>query len=164
MSDTTEIPAMSEMIIEGKVIDSNKSLKGLSIVEPCDKIVADGNALVGRCLVNCHETAPVRVMNLSNETQILHPGTNIAMLSPVREVHNFKEHSFDENVNVPSHLSHLYERTIIGMNNVQKRQVEKLLCKYFEVFSKSDSDFGRTGIIKHRIPTGDSQPIKQRPR
>ena len=39
--------------------------------------VADGNALVGRCLVHCHETAPVRVMNLSNETQILHPGTSI---------------------------------------------------------------------------------------
>ena len=32
MSDTTEIPAMSEMIIEGKVVYSNKSFKGLSIV------------------------------------------------------------------------------------------------------------------------------------
>ena len=28
----------------------------------------------------------------------------------------------------------------------------------------SDSDLGRTGIIKHQIPTGDSQPIKQPPR
>ena len=65
---------------------------------------------------------------------------------------------------MPSHLSDLYERTIVGMNNVQKKQVEKLLCKYSEVFSKSDSDLGRTGIIKHRIPTGDAQPIKQRPR
>ena len=32
------------------------------------------------------------------------------------------------------------------------------------MFSKSDSDLGRAGIIKHRIPPGDSQPIKQRPR
>ena len=164
VSDTTEISAMSEMIIEGKVIDSNKSFKVLSIVEPCDRIVADGNALVGRCLVHCHETAQVRVMNLSNETQIIHPGTSIATLSPVHDVHNFKDFSSDENVNVPSHLSDLNEKTIVSMNNVQKRQVEKLLCKYSEVFSKSDSDLGRTGIIKHQIPTGDSQPIKQRPR
>ena len=125
---------MSEMIIEGKVIDSNKSFKGLSIVEPCDRIVADGNALVGRCLVHCHETAPVRVMNLLNETQILHPGTSITTLSPVRDVHNFKDYNSDENVNVPSHLSDLNERTIVSMNNVQKRQVENYFVNILKCF------------------------------
>ena len=45
----------------------------------------------------------------------------------------------------------------------QQVQVAKLLNKYSEVFSKSDGDIGRTSIIKHRIPTGDAQPIQQRP-
>ena len=44
----------------------------------------------------------------------------------------------------------------------QKREVAKLLNKY-DVFSKSDNDIGRTGIIKHQIPTGNTVPLKEPP-
>ncbi|MCW4335348.1 MAG: reverse transcriptase family protein, partial [Candidatus Thiodiazotropha endolucinida] len=37
----------------------------------------------------------------------------------------------------------------------------KLLTKHETTFSESDADLGRTGIIKHRIPTGNAHPIKQ---
>ena len=47
------------------------------------------------------------------------------------------------------------------MSSSQRKQVANLLRKYGEIFSSSDSDLGRTGIIKHRIPTGDAAPIKQ---
>ena len=35
------------------------------------------------------------------------------------------------------------------------------MTKYQASFSKSDSDLGSTGIIKHKIPIGDAHPIKQ---
>ena len=49
------------------------------------------------------------------------------------------------------------------MDTKQRREVVKLLNKYSDVFSKSDNDIGRTGIIKHKIPTGNTMPIKERP-
>ena len=65
---------------------------------------------------------------------------------------------------VPDHLQDLYRRTIEGLNKEQGQQVARLLIKYGDIFSKDDADLGRTGIIKHKIPTGQTQPIKQPPR
>ena len=41
--------------------------------------------------------------------------------------------------------------------------MSKLLSKYGETFSKTDTDtdLGRTGIIEHKIPTGNASAIKQ---
>ena len=63
--------------------------------------------------------------------------------------------------NIPKHLNELYERSSAGMSQTQKKQTANLLRKYGDTFSSSDSDLGRTGIIKHRIPTGNASPIKQ---
>ena len=103
-------------------------------------------------------------MNITNETKTLYPETNIATLSHVSSVQAVNEVVIPENEKVPGHLKDLYERTITDMNFEQKVQVAKLLKKYSDVFSESDNDIGRTCIIKHRIPTGDAHPIKQRPR
>ena len=65
---------------------------------------------------------------------------------------------------VPEHLTDLFNRTVVGMDSSQRKEVAKLLCKYGDVFSSSDNDIGRTGIIKHKIPTGNTVPIKERPR
>ncbi len=37
----------------------------------------------------------------------------------------------------------------------------RILTKYASVFSETDDDIGRTGIIRHRINTGDATPVKQ---
>ena len=42
--------------------------------------------------------------------------------------------------------------------------IEQFRVMYDDVFSKNDADLGRTGIIQHKIPTGQTQPIKQPPR
>lgn len=36
-----------------------------------------------------------------------------------------------------------------------------VLLKYSDIFYKSDTDLDRTGIIRHKIPTGDARPTKQ---
>ncbi|MCG8045676.1 MAG: reverse transcriptase, partial [Candidatus Thiodiazotropha endolucinida] len=84
--------------------------------------------------------------------------------SPIAEVYKLKKMIDDTTGNVPKHLKDLYDRTITGMNNEQRQEVAQLLCKYSNVFSESDDDIGRTGIIKHKIPTGMNRPIKQQPR
>ena len=39
----------------------------------------------------------------------------------------------------------------------------KLMIQYIQVFAKDSLDLGETHLTKHRIDTGDTKPIKQRP-
>lgn len=39
-----------------------------------------------------------------------------------------------------------------------------MLCKFSDIFSRSDSDLGITDLVKHSIDTGNTKPIKQPPR
>ena len=137
---------------------------GLFVVEPREQVLKEQKTLIARSLTYCKAKAPVRIMNISAEPQITNRGTNIAVLNPVAEVQKVNNTESNVNVSIPSHLLDLYDRTVKGMTVDQQRDVAQLLCKYASVFSESDSDIGRTGIIKHKIPTGATQPIKQRPR
>ncbi len=46
----------------------------------------------------------------------------------------------------------------------QHNKVAALLVEYQDVFSSGDDDIGKTGVVKHRIETGDAPPIRQKPR
>ena len=59
------------------------------------------------------------------------------------------------------HLKYLYKRTVVGMTTPQCIEMAWILEKYTDTYSKSDSDLGRTGIIRHNIPTENARPIKQ---
>ena len=50
------------------------------------------------------------------------------------------------------------------LDSGKKERLTKLLQKYDDVFSKSPSDNGRTGLVKLSINTGNNTPIKQRTR
>ena len=104
---------------------------------------------------------PIRVMNMTDEYCNIYSGTNTATASPVTEVQKVKTSVCENNRQVPDHLKDLYQKTVEGMDKGQQRQVAKLLNKYSKVFSESDDDIGRTGVLKHRIPTGEAQPIRQ---
>jgi len=45
----------------------------------------------------------------------------------------------------------------------EKSRLLKLIRKYKKVFRTNKDDFGRTGLVKHKIDTGDTNAIKQRP-
>ncbi|KAL7885326.1 hypothetical protein AOLI_G00056210 [Acnodon oligacanthus] len=49
-----------------------------------------------------------------------------------------------------------------NLKHSQAQSLKMLLKKYSTVFSMHSEDRGRTGIIKHRIRTGNATPIKQR--
>lgn len=64
---------------------------------------------------------------------------------------------------IPTHLQDLFNRSIKDMNTQQRIKIAELLIKYATVFAKNDMDLGLyNGPIKHKIDTGDAQPIRQR--
>ena len=49
----------------------------------------------------------------------------------------------------------------IDLDDRQHNDVGLLLVRNQDVFSHSDYDLGRTGLVKHRIDTGEARPFKQ---
>ena len=91
------------------------------------------------------------------------PGLHVANLSFVEKVQpvRVQTQNLPCSKHIPDHMKDLYERSIQGLTPEQSKAVAELLLKYEASFSESDSDLGRTGIIKHSIPTGNAHPIKQ---
>ncbi|MCG7879813.1 MAG: RNase H-like domain-containing protein, partial [Candidatus Thiodiazotropha endolucinida] len=166
VSEKVTIPARSELILPGKVSEKAILKENLCLIEPTDKLLEKGTVLGAKSLTHGRQDLPIRIMNLTNECQTIYEGTHVATASPVTEVQKLKPDLTitKTSITVPDHLQDLYTRTCIDLNPEQQHEVAKLISKYSDVFSKSDSDLGRTGIIKHKIPTGGAQPIKQPPR
>ena len=161
VSETVHLPPRSEKIIKATMVDSPIGDGGLCIIEPSESFMEKGSALVAKTLIHSQGKVPIRVMNVTDEYCNIYSGTNIARASPVTEVQKVKTSACENTKQVPDHLKDLYQKTVEGMNKGQQRQVAKLLNKYSNVFSETDDDIGRTGVLKHRIPTGEAQPIRQ---
>jgi hypothetical protein len=58
----------------------------------------------------------------------------------------------------------LYEKAKERRTLKEQRMIGKFLVKFQDTFSKDENDLGKTNLYEHSIDTGDTRPIKQRPR
>ena len=65
---------------------------------------------------------------------------------------------------IPEHLQELYERATEGKTPADKQVIFNILRHFSDIFSKDETDLGRTHLAAHEIPTGDAPPVKQPPR
>ena len=131
------------------------------MLETSDSFLNSNRGMVARTLLQTGDYVPIRYANFSNESKTIYPGTNIATFTPVHVIVTIGKSHDETYKQVPKHLQDLYERSTDWMSSAQKKQVAKLLSKYGETFSKTDTDLGKTGIIEHKIPTGTVLAIKQ---
>ncbi|UYV72285.1 K02A2.6-like, partial [Cordylochernes scorpioides] len=108
------------------------------------------------------------VVNLLDSAKTLGKGTEIAIAEPVTNVaHCPTVENLDKSPCsslIPGHLQELLEGTREGLNWIQQKKLEHLLCQYEDVFATSPKDVGRTNVTQHRIDTGGATPVKQLPR
>ena len=85
---TVSIPPRSEIIVPGKVcVPEGSSLPYCeSIVEPVDKSNKQHSTLTARTVVNVQETVPVRLLNIDQESKVVHSGTVIGQLAEIDTV------------------------------------------------------------------------------
>ena len=62
---------------------------------------------------------------------------------------------------LPDHLSQLFQRISIHLDEEQKDALFQLIMKYIDIFSSSPDDLGCTNIIKHKIDTENERPVRQ---
>ena len=63
---------------------------------------------------------------------------------------------------IPPYLRELYDKSICG--KLEKVVIESLLVQYQDIFSKDETDLGKTHLTEHEIDIGNARPIKQPPR
>ena len=49
------------------------------------------------------------------------------------------------------------------LTEAQQEQLQSLVAEYRDIFALTPEELGRTGLVRHRIETGDNPPIRQRP-
>ncbi|XP_062599620.1 uncharacterized protein LOC134261188 [Saccostrea cucullata] len=135
-TDILSIPPRSEIIAQGQVLKDGKHVpRKTFLVEPFVSDIPREGYITARTLVLPQETVPVRLFNVGEESRVIYPGTVTGQLK------NFKP-----------------------LDAKAEKEANKFLFEYTNLFAKCDKDLGRTGIVKHRIDTGDSHPIKISPR
>jgi hypothetical protein len=84
----------------------------------------------------------------------------LPQVSPVQEVVN-PNSKIDEEGELRTDLINLLERSQEHLTPKQSSEVKHLLKEYEGLFAASDSDYGRTNVVKHKIATGSAHPITQ---
>jgi hypothetical protein len=166
--DTVKIPAHSRMWVPVN-IPLAEYMAPLGFVEPDPDVMAEKEVFPMSGIVETHsENVLVNVVNYGSEPVTIFKRMHLGTCKPFFE--NTQQHRVArvtqqvECNTLPQHLTDLYDRSSVHLNDQEKSDLQNLLCKYSPVFSKSSEDIGRTSLVKHVINTGKAAPIRQPPR
>jgi len=153
------IPPNSEKVIWVRLDGGNEQPM---IIEPAHE--KDG-LIVGRTLVKSVDgLVPLRILNLSEAPRIIKKGRKIASCEPAQSIVSCDVETEVEQSG-PSEdfvtFLQVWTRDLVGKEKVC---ANKMLKNYCTVFSGEGKVNGRTSMVKHHIDTGESKPIRQRPR
>lgn len=138
------------------------------LVEPNTKLAERYHICGATQLVSLSEdnTFPVRVLNPTNKPVTIYRCSTMGMFTPSNgsmsaimtpDVQSSSTKSSTPSQTVPLDLSDT------ALTEPQQAQLKSLIAEYRDIFALSPEELGRTGLVRHRIDTGDHQPIRQRP-
>ncbi|UYV68182.1 K02A2.6-like, partial [Cordylochernes scorpioides] len=162
--EDTQVPPRSECVIKGQ-LETTKVIPKFAILEGDSEAPSRG-ILVAKELIDTGQyVIPVRVVNLYDSARDIKKGSCLGNAEPavlIKRNHPVMQNS-KRAYNVPDHLQQAWEETKKELQPGQQRELATLLATYGNIFAKSSEDYGRTDLTKHRINTGESNPIKQAP-
>ena len=173
LMECVDVPPRSERVVMARVEGSWRAAKW-GLLEPgtASSKAADG-VLIARTLVNLEkEDVPLRLMNVSDHPHRIKKGTELAVCEPVCGVSisgdggdgSYSVRRAQVETELPNHVRELYEKSIIGLDDTQRKALYNLLCEFSDLFSQGSHDLGRTDLVKHGINTGTAVPVRQPPR
>ena len=167
LGQKVSIPPCSEIevkaIVEGKVGHCDHS-----IVEPV-KLLNKKGLLVARTVIDCNQSETIMsVLNLSDTQVKLQKNTLIGTIQPVESIQELSiqtgSEAVSQNVPFPEYLRPLIDNVSSKLISEQKQKLMQVLIGYQDVFVGPDGKLGRTDLVKHKIDTGSSDPIRVPPR
>ncbi|CAG2255790.1 Retrovirus-related Pol polyprotein from transposon 17.6,Retrovirus-related Pol polyprotein from transposon 297 [Mytilus edulis] len=105
-------------------------------------------------------------MNVENEAKTIFPGTTIAQMCEISHVAKSlpSQNDGQNKKGLRSDLHDLLNRTSDKLSRSEKQKVKSLVQEYESLFAETDSDLGKTSLVKHEIETGNARPFKEPPR
>ncbi|MES9880089.1 MAG: reverse transcriptase domain-containing protein [Sedimenticola sp.] len=167
VAENTVIPQSTEMIIPA-VVEGSLPYTTRGVIH-AGELTDTRGILVAKTIVDpCNEVVPVRVANLSGQAQTLYAHSHIATCHAVDLL---QEASSGDTLRVenghtelPHHIKQIWDDCQELLDTDQRSRVKELLLNHESVFAVNKEDLGRTGVVKHKINTGDAPPVKQHPR
>lgn len=172
------VPPMSEMLVWGRAQAGKRGADYCALVEA---IPGAGAVGVAKSLVMVKGgRLPLRVCNPHSYPISIGRFERLGQLFCVEggDVHGADDLSLslvEENVvevalvdttsaqtspELPPGVGDLSNRS--DLSEQQQEQLRALLVRWEKVFAQHEEDFGRTNVVQHRIPTGDSAPVRER--
>ena len=170
------IDAHSETIIPARL---DKSLPGpvVGIIEATTKL-SDYFQLftaTSLSLPDSNGMVPLRMLNPTDTPVLLRKGTTVSIFSDIApdDVVLPLEIIGSTTANGSSGcINKVCDNTLLSkfkclpsetLTQYENNQLNELICNYSDIFAKSNLDLGRTSLAKHKLNTGNAQPIKQSP-
>ena len=168
VAETVTVPPGTEMLVPGMYVEPT-GVTGPGVLEVAAKFLERSQLLVAKSLVNMEQAqVPLRLLNPTTEPRTVYKNTTVAWCEPVEApteqptVAACQLGSGNPVLSqVPEFLLELLDRSSEHLNSNQREDVAALLTEFADVFAASADDLGRTGVVKHRINTGNASPIKQ---
>ncbi|UYV84885.1 K02A2.6-like, partial [Cordylochernes scorpioides] len=163
LEDTQVLPH-SECVIKGQ-LETTKVIPKFAILEGDSEAPSRGILVAKEPIDTGQDVIPVRVVNLYDSARAIKKGSCLGNAEPavlIKRNHPVMQKSKRED-NVPDHLQQVWEETMKELQPGQQKELATLLATYGNIFAKSSEGYGRTDLTKHRINTGESNPIKQAP-
>jgi hypothetical protein len=158
LAESVVIPPRSEVNAATTVVLRSLETAPDWMTEP--RTVKASGVCVARTLVpNRGSDVPVRLLNLDGKSVRLDVGTVLSDLRPAEVVGPTPATSEEEGNN--DYVTTIMARVDPQVAKEGRDQIHSLLMRYRDVFSQSEYDLGQTGLIRHRIETGDARPIRQ---
>ncbi|UYV82560.1 K02A2.6-like, partial [Cordylochernes scorpioides] len=162
--EDTQVPPRSECVIKGQ-LETTKVIPKFAILEGDSEAPSRGILVAKELIDTGQDVIPVRVVNLYDSARAIKRGSCLGNAEPavlIKRNHPVMQKSKRKG-NVPDHLQQVWEETKKELQPGQQKELATLLATYGNIFAKSSEDYGRTDLTKHRINTGESNPIKQAP-
>lgn len=168
VQNDTVVPPRSEAIISG-MVQSAWGDYAEGMLEPTSALSKHCDLLVARVVCKVEKgTLPVRVINVTSDALPLKKGMKVGTLFTdieVDEVGGCTGEGGDalQSWTVDSLMSQ-FGVGDKGLSVEQTEAVKQLLHRNLSVFSRGETDLGRTHLTMHEIDTGEAKPIKLPPR
>lgn len=186
LAENVRIPANSEMILPAYVARNyDVSCPEQLMIEPTPKSMRDGLLLAKAIIDPRMSVLPVRVLNPSDSAVNLHQRAIIGGCEYVSRVQvtdlqadrldrsapnstdpseQKPQTNSEKSQNLPEHMQIIWENCKSNLNQEQQKLVKDFLLRNSDIVAKNKADLGKTHLVQHKIDTGNTPPIKQRPR
>ena len=170
-AETVSIPGLHQMELPVQVRTTDGTASEFTgMLEPESNFVERRGVLVARSIHSIStyaENSLVRILNPSPAPITVYRNERVGTLQPLEGVlesvsvnQTWPQSRHCEDEDTTKAIKQLLSKTQ-GLSQTEGTALESLLRKYSDVISLHSGDLGRTGIVHHKIDTGEAHPVKQ---